>query len=97
MPNEIADKAARIDALAVVAPLILASFEESSRITTQLEEANVKSCFLDGFEAGLIEGELRAEASIRESLGIRQKEPPSLNGEFYFKQMSGYPYAPEVK
>lgn len=97
MDQEIIDKAARFDSLAIVAPFIEASFAESARITEQLEKINVKSCFLDGFDAGLKEGAEREAARIRLSLGIREKHEPFLSGEFYFNDMTGYPYKKEGK
>lgn len=90
--NEVVDKAAMFDGLAIVYPLIEASMKESQRISEQLEASNVKKCFLDGFEAGLIEGSLRASARIRRSLGIRENKTIALEGEFYLAEMTGYPY-----
>lgn len=95
MPNldqETIDKAAKVDGLRIILPLLEASFAESTRITEQLESANVKSCFLDGFAAGLEEGAIREAARIRGSLGIREKKELVLDGEYYFNHMSGYPY-----
>jgi hypothetical protein len=91
-----AENAAIVAGLSVVAPLIEASMADSQRTTEQLMASNLKSGFIDGFEAGIIEGQLREKAKIRKTLGIHEEAEPCYTAEDalgYLISKGKYPYS----